>query len=295
MVGKKIFLSITKILLVLVLLVGNFYCCRKEVEKEVEVEVRASKTVDECFEKQGALKFDEKIPQQYRLTSTMYNRDMEGNIVSSMQITGSFVRSVEGEEVICRWNNVRMISSRDTEAEFPEGKPLDYMEGLSYSLSDEILTEDFYTDFPEEDKAYVKALIWDTPWIDVAYVGIDNIEYNSTYFSSELERKEIKVQNFALLKTKNLKLKWVGIAKKNEEICALLEFKALSNPVTSKSDILSIKGRSCCWGSFWVSLDDHEVEYAEVNEDVIMDMSISGKPLGEVLNMQREVVFEKRE
>jgi hypothetical protein len=294
MVGKKFFLSITEIILVLVLLVGSFSCCRKEAEVEEKVESEETKTVDECFEKQGPLKFDEKTPQQYRLTSTMYNRDMDGNIVSSMQITGSFVRSVEEEEVVCRWNNVRMVSSRETEAEFPDGKPLDYMEGLSYALSDEILTEDFYANFPEEDRAYVKALIWDTPWIDVAYVGMGNIEYNRTFFSSELEHKEVSVQNFALLKTKNLKLKWTGIAKKNGETCALLEFKAPSNPVTTQSDILSIRGRSCCWGSFWVSLDDNEVEYAEVNEDVIMDMSISGKPLGEVLNMQREVIFEKR-
>jgi hypothetical protein len=218
---------------------------------------------------------------------------MDGNIVSSMQITGSFVRSVENREVLCRWNNVRMFSSRDTENDYPDGKPLDYMEGLSYSLSDEILTEDFYAEFPEEDRHFVRTLIWDTPWLEVAYVGMDNIEYNRTLFSSDLERKDVRIQNFALLKTKNLKLKWAGVAKKNGEVCALLEFKALSNPVTSQTDILSIRGRSCCWGSFWVSLEDHEVEYAEINEDIIMDMSISGKALGEVLNMQRELVFDK--
>jgi hypothetical protein len=167
------------------------------------------------------------------------------------------------------------------------------MEGLSYSLSDEILAGDFYDTFPEEDRHFVKTLIWDTPWLEVAYLAIDNIDYNRTYFSSDLEHKNVSVQNFALLKTKNLKVKWSGVAKKNDEVCALLEFKALSNPVTSQTDILSIRGRSCCWGSFWVSLDDNEVEYAEINEDIIMDMSISGKALGEVLNMQREIVFDK--
>ena len=291
MINKRIFLSTTKILLVLVLLGGLFFCCRKKVEEKVEVE--KSKTLDECFETQGSLKFDEKIPQQYRLTSTLYNRDMDGNIVSSMQIAGSFVRSVEEKDVLYRWNNVRMFSSRDTESDFPDGKPLEYMEGLSYALSDEILTEDFYANFPEEDRHFVKTLIWDTPWVEVAYLTMDNAEYNRTYFSSDLEQKEVKIQNFALLKTKNLKIKWVGVSKKNDEICALLEFKALSNPVTSQTDILSIRGRSCCWGSFFVSLDDHEVEYAEINEDIIMDMSISGKALGEVLNMQRELVFDK--
>jgi hypothetical protein len=291
MINKKRFFSIAKILFLVVLLAGSLSCCRKEVEEEVEEE--ELKTVDECLMKQGGLKFDEKIPQQYKVTSTLYNRDMEGNIVSSVQMTGSFVRSVEEAEVICRWNNVRMFSSRDTTGEFPYGKPLDYMEGFSYSLSEEILTEDFYKDFPEEDRTFMKTLIWDAPWIEVAYVAMDSIEYNRPYFSDDLEKKEVEAQNFALLKTKNLKLVWTGIAKKSGEDCALLEFKSLSNPVKSKTDILSVKGRSCCWGSFWVSLDDHQVERAVINEDVIMEMSLSDNPLGQILNMQRELIFDK--
>jgi len=285
MINKKNFFSITKILLVVVLFTVNLSSCRREVEK--------SKSVDECLEKQSALKFDEKIPQRYTVTSTLYNRDMEGNIVSSMQIKGRFSRLVEDEEVRCRWSDVRMFSTRDTLGEFPDGKKLDYMEGFSYSLSEEILTEDFYIDFPEKDRTFMKTLIWDAPWIEVAYVGIDNIEYDKPFFSADLESKDVKVQNFALLKTRNLKLNWTGIAKRNGEICALIEFKSLSNPVESKTDILSIKGRTCSWGSFWVSLDDHQVEYAVINEDVIMEMSLSGNPLGQVLNMQREVVFNK--
>jgi hypothetical protein len=287
MIIGKSFFSIVKGFLLVVVLAGNLFCCRKEVEE--------SKNVSEYFEKQGRLKFDEKIPQRYRVTSTFYNRDMDGNIVSSMQITGRFTRSVEKGEVFCRWSDVRMFSTQDTLGVFPKGKPLDYMEGFSYSLSEEILTEDFYRDFPEEDRAFMKALIWDAPWLEVAYVGIDNIEYNRTYFSTELEQKEVKAQNFALLKTKNLKLKWIGIAKRKEEICALLEFKSLSNPVETKTDVLGVKGRYCSWGVFWVSLEKHQIEYAVVNEDVIMEMSLYGNPLGEILNMQREVVFDKLE
>jgi hypothetical protein len=289
MINKKNFFSITKIVLLLILLMVILSCCRKKVE----VTEKEVKNVDEYFEKQPALKFDEKIPQQYTVTSTLYNRDMEGTIVSSMQITGKFTRSVEKGEVRCRWNDVKMFSSRDTLGQFPDGKPWDFMEGFSYALSGNILSEDFYKDFPEEDRTYMKTLIWDAPWIEVAYVGIDSAEYNKTYYSTDLEAKEIRVQNFALLKTKNLKLKWVGITNKNDETCALIEFKTLSNPVESKSKELSVKGRSCCWGSFWVSLDDHQVEYAEINEDVIMEMSLPGFPKGQVLNMQREVEFNK--
>jgi len=287
MVAGKSFLSGTVNLFLLIALFCSLACCRKEIEE--------TKDVKEYFEKQEDIKFDENIPQRYKITTSFYNRDMEGNIVSSTQITARFTRSVKNGEVLGQWSDVKIFSTKDTLGLFPEGKPLDYMEGFSYSLSEEILTEDFYKDFPEEDRVFMKALIWDAPWIEVAYLGIDNIEYNRAYFSTELEQKEVKTQNFALLKTKNLKLKWTGIAKKEDEICALLEFKSLSNPVTSKTDILSVRGRTCCWGSFWVSLDDHEVEYAVVNEDVIMEMSFSGNPLGEILNMQREVVFDKLE
>ncbi|MBN1694260.1 hypothetical protein JW879_02520 [candidate division WOR-3 bacterium] len=289
---KKSFFSIAQILLLVILFVGSFSCCRKEPEAEV-VEVEEARALDECLERQGSLKFDESIPQHYNVTSTLYNRELGGGVVSSMQIKASFVRSVEEKEVICRWNNVRMFSTRDTEGEFPDGKPLDYMEGFTYSLSDTILTEEFYEDFPEEDRTYMKTLIWDAPWLELAYVAVDSIEYNKPYFSEDLETKEVEAQNFALLKTKNLKLIWSGVAKKDGEECALLEFKSLSNPVESEKDVLSVKGRSCCWGSFWVSLNDHQIEYAVINEDLIMEMSVSGKPIGQVLNMQRELVFDK--
>lgn len=292
MINKKSFFIITHFLLVIILFVGSFSCCRKEPEVEV-VEVEEAKTLDECLEIQGSLKFDESIPQKYNVTSTLYNRELGGDVVSSMQIKASFVRSVEEKEVICRWNNVRMFSTRDIADEFPDGKPLDYMEGFTYSLSDTILTEGFYEDFPEEDRTYMKTLIWDAPWLEVAYVAVDSIEYNRPYFSDDLETKEVEAQNFALLKTKNLKLIWSGVSKKNGEECALLEFKSLSNPVESEKDVLSVKGRSCCWGSFWVSLNDHQIEYAVINEDLIMEMSVSGKPIGQVLNMQRELIFDK--
>jgi hypothetical protein len=284
--GKHWFF-ISQILTILLFFTGNISCCRKEAE------VEKSKTIDECLTKQGALKFDESIPQHYHATSTLYNRDMEGGIVSSMQITGKFTRYVKDKEVFCRWNDVKLLSTRDISGDFPNGKPLNYMEGFTYALSDAILNKAFYEDFPEEDRIFMKSLIWDAPWIEVAYVAMDNIRYNNTYFSEDLEAKEVKVQNFALLKTKNLKLIWTGVAKKNGEECALIEFKSLSNPVKTETSILAVKGRSCCWGSFWVSLDDHEVEHLVTNEDVIMEMSLSGNPLGQVLNMQREVVFNK--
>ncbi len=287
MIMRKNFFSIIVSFFLAFVLGGSLFCCRKEVEEKT--------VLSEYFDKQGSLKFDENISQRYKVTSTFYNRDMDGNIVSSMQITARFERSVENGEVLCEWSDVRLFSTRDTSLVFPKGKPLDYMEEFSYALSEEILTEEFYRDFPEEDRAFMKALIWDAPWIEVAYVAVDNIEYDKAYFSTELEQKEVKAQNFALLKTKNLKLQWTGIAKKENENCALLEFKSLSNPVTSKTDILSVRGRSCCWGSFWVSLEDHQVEHVVTNEDIVIEMSVSGNPLGGILNMQREVVFDKLE
>jgi hypothetical protein len=288
MINKKSFVLIAKTVLLLIFLMVNLSCIRKKVEEAEKVI-----SVDEYLAKQPALKFDEKIPQLYNVTSTLYNRDMEGSIVSTIQITGKVARSVESGEVRCGWSEVKIFSSRDTLGEYPDGKPLDYMNGFSYALSGEILNEDFYKDFPEEDRIYMKTLIWDAPWLEVAYIGVDEAEYNTPYFSADLESKKVQAQNFALLKMKNLKLKWVGIAKRNNEMCALIEFRTLSNPVESKSKELSVKGRSCSWGSFWVSLEDHQIEYAEVNEDVIMEMTLPGFPRGQVLNMQREVEFKK--
>ena len=96
-----------------------------------------------------------------------------------------------------------------------------------------------------------------------------------------------------LTKSDDLQLKWSGISTMNNKICALIQFHSFSNPVDMISEAMTVKGRSLYWGCVWVSLKDKQIEYGTMNEDVIMEMSFTGNAGKQLINMQREVMFEK--
>jgi len=50
---------------------------------------------------------------------------------------------------------------------------------------------------------------------------------------------------------------------------------------------------SCCRGTICVSLQDKQVEHFTINEDIILQMSFPGNVEKMLMNIQREVVFEK--
>jgi len=74
----------------------------------------------------------------------------------------------------------------------------------------------------------------------------------------------------------------------NDKICALVQYESLVNPVKS----FGVNVRSLYWGRIWVSLEDKQIEYAKLNEDVNMEI-ISTPQSKKFLNIQREVEFKK--
>jgi hypothetical protein len=55
---------------------------------------------------------------------------------------------------------------------------------------------------------------------------------------------------------------------------------------------MSFKGRSLYWGELWISLEDKQLEYAYMIEDVIFKLKTAQSEQGNLLNLQREVTFE---
>ncbi|MGD2246350.1 MAG: hypothetical protein PVI11_07380 [Candidatus Aminicenantes bacterium] len=253
-----------------------------------------TKSVDEYLSRLPAeLKLEKKVPQKYHMTSYWNNRDVSGNTAGRIRITGEFTRSLKDDQVDCLWNNVRIARASGPSKPFPESELLDYMEDFSYTLSGEIMKEEFYKDFPDTDvRNIIKTLIWDAPMIEVVYMSLDNLTYNKTFRSTDFEGMTIQMANFALIKMRDLRLTWTGLSKRNGEVCALIQYKSFSNPVYSKTDAMNIKGRSCYWGSFLVSLEDKRVKYVALNEDIILEMEFPNDSVKRLINIQREVEFE---
>ena len=283
---RKEFFSISQTIFLLLVFVFNFSYAQQSSSK--------SKCVDEYFTKLPAdFKFDEKIPQKYRITSYFYNRDIAGNAANSIRLTGEFTRLLKEDQIHCTWHNVRIATSQGFTREFSEGNQLDFMDGLSYTYSEEMIKAEFFQNFPDQLRDLMKTLIWDAPWIEVAYMSIDKLKYNEPYIPTEFEGKELQIADSAMLKMKDLRLTWSGLAKIDEKLCALIQYKSFSNPVESNTNVMNVKGRSCYWGSLWVSLVDNQVEHVTLNEDVILKMTFPGNPTEQILNIQRDVMFDK--
>ncbi|MBA7610958.1 hypothetical protein ES703_18172 [subsurface metagenome] len=265
------------------------------------------KSVEDYLSKQFVeTELDEETSHTYEVTSNWYNRDIAGNTANSVRMTAEYTRSTRDGWTHCRWNNVRLAAAPGYTDTFPEGAPLAYMEGFSYTLSDEIMQETFFSNFPDDVKDLLKTLIWDAPWIEVAYMSVDRLQFDEAYRDGqkpilqptlryyEFESKELQMGDFGMLHMRDLGLTWTGISKTNSEMCALVQYQSFSNPVESKTDAVSVRGRSCYWGSFRISLVDKQVESMTLNEDVVMELSFPGNARTRLMNMQREVLFEKR-
>ena len=64
----------------------------------------------------------------------------------------------------------------------------------------------------------------------------------------------------------------------NNEICAILKYIAMNNPLKIELENMSLSGRSHYWGEVYVSLIDKQIEYASLTEDVLTDVKIKGQP-----------------
>jgi hypothetical protein len=58
---------------------------------------------------------------------------------------------------------------------------------------------------------------------------------------------------------------------------------------------MSVKGRALYYGEIWISLSDKQVEYATMIEDDLLKLKSSVFPDEQLIDLQREVIFNKSE
>jgi hypothetical protein len=238
---------------------------------------------------------DDTTAQEYSVTSVVYNRDIAGNVKNKIRLTARYTRWVEDGAVHCRWNDVRVAGTTDASEPFAEGGRLDYMEGFSYTVSEEIMGEDLYAFVPDENlKHLVKTLVWDAATFEpVFWDHFEEFKLNEQYVVADFEDLDVRMGDWGSLRMKDLKMAWVGVSKANEEPCAVIDYESFSNPVVSRTPLMNVDGRSLYWGGLWISLEDKQVERATLNEDVMMKLSYAGVDESTITDMQRDVLFAK--
>ncbi len=227
-------------------------------------------------------------PQKLKIITDYYNKDIYGNFFNKIRITGVYTREADSGYV--HWNNVREAQSFDLNGTFPEGKPLSYMENFRYIPSEKLMDTATFKNFPAES-IYAKNLIWDMMGIEAfAWSYLDSLKLTEPY-SPGLNGK-VELAGNGYFQNKHIKLTWTGISEFNNELCMLIQFLAMDNPLEVNMSSLNAKGRSHYWGDIWVSLKDKQIEHAVLHEDVILDMNISPTQK-QLIDATREITFEK--
>lgn len=246
------------------------------------------------------MKFSETLPkdlqlkeevQTYLVTTDHFNGDIYGNFFNKFRVQGEYTRGLDNGKV--KWNNVTVAMGMQRDADFQPGTKLNYMENYSYVPSPEMLKPDNFTTFTEHS-AYAKNLIWDMMGIEgFAWAFWNELELNKPYVAENFNKKmDLAGQGF--FENKNIVLTWTGVSNYNNEPCATIQYQTLNNPVEYAEESMSMKGRSHYWGTIWISLEDKQIEHASLFEDVTADIQLPGQTNSQIMNIVREISFEKR-
>jgi hypothetical protein len=236
------------------------------------------------------LELREDKPQHYRMTADYFNNDILGNFMNKMRVSGEYTRGIPGGRV--QWNNVYVANSDQRDKSFPQGEKQEFMENFAYIPSEKMMLESSFEGFPQQ-LVHLKNLVWDMMGIEAfAWLYFDSLELNQ-YHDARLINGAVEMDGIGVFENRNIKLKWSGISEIGGEICAVIEYLAMDNPLQVEFGDMKMKGRSHYWGSIMVSLEDKQIEHAVMFEDVVMNLKLPGQTTNQLLNATREIVIER--
>lgn len=247
--------------------------------------------------KEGKLPSDVKLmepePYQLILTTDYINRDIEGNIIRSERFQGTCTRGNADGKV--RWNNAKNTIFKGEEVTDTTVIPLDFMEGLSYNPSDDLLNSGLFANFPATD-VNAHNMIWDMLSFETfAWNHYDSLRLNQAYASPQMNG-DVVMANLGVFNNNNIIITLTGASFFEKEPCAVIEFITMDNPLrinVENGDFkMSAKGRSHYWGTIYMSLRNRQFHYAILHEDVLLDMVLPNgtTPL---LNSTRLITLER--
>lgn len=240
------------------------------------------------------LKLKEEQPQTYRLTFDYLYLDTVGNLTRKERVTGDYTRALPDAKA--RWRNVRIAQAKGYADAFPEGEAQKYMEGFTYTPADsaKMFKNEFFQGFPALE-IKTKNLVWDMHMIEqFSWDYFDKLELNRAY-GIQSQPEDVPLAGSGTFQNRQIELTWIGVSKKNNELCALIRYQAFGNRFTTAVGNMNFQGRSHYWGEIWVSLKDKQIEYANLFEDVLVEFSLPGQSSKQIANVFRKGSFEKIE
>lgn len=232
--------------------------------------------------------------QKYDVTLKWQNIDpVNGNKISCTAIKATYSCGLDSGLV--RWSDVFLFNIGNFKQKLENGNRLEALENFVYKPNFfSFASEKYYTDIPTNLREIASWFILDAIQMHgISEIFFDSLSFNKPFYPPILDTVTLKVENGITFKSQNAKFIWSGISKLNNEICAIIKFDSFFNPVSMDVPGYAFQGRSLYWGEIWISLNDKQFKYAEMVEDIVIKLNGSSFPEGQLINMQREIVFEK--
>jgi hypothetical protein len=215
------------------------------------------------------------MPQKYRMTAVYTNRDLYGNFTGKTKVSGDYTCGLEKGEA--SWNNVLISNSGDFSGSFPDGIRQEYMDNFKYIPSAEMLNEEAFKNFPANlENVFARNLIWDMMTIEgFAWEYSDSLKLNRIYTIPDIQG-EFEMAGIGTYNHAKIQLCWTGISYINNEMCAVIEYRATDNKIELAMDQMNTRGTEQYWGTTWISLRTRQIEYAEMYGGTIQEIEIKG-------------------
>lgn len=210
--------------------------------------------------------------QTYLVTIEWKNRDIDGNLFNHYSVKAKYSKGLEDDYV--KWNDVEITEFKDTNEIV---NSLNELENLTYKIEEDNFTkEEFYKNFPQQNLDLIRWFVQDAVGIETyGLMYFDSLKLNEVFYPDFFRNQKADFENHVNFNTRDLNLCWTGISEKNNEICALIHYQGMYNPVDSDTEAMKINGRSCFWGDVWVSFEDKDIEYATMYEDLVFKIFIT--------------------
>lgn len=224
------------------------------------------------------LELNEKEAQQYKVTCEYFQTDVRDRFLGKDRISALYSQAAKGGPSV--WRQVVCARQKSLEEDYGEGKPVEYMEGFDYDLKARwmMFFPGFFRGFPSGSAtaSYGKNLVWDLHMVEDFSRGFfDRLELNRPLAPTQMSDSGVPLGGLGMFKNRKVELTWIGVSERNDEPCALIRYQAFFNRFEMSFGGSKTVGLSHYWGEIWVSLEDKQVEYATLYEQVSMRMGSS--------------------
>jgi len=218
------------------------------------------------------LKAERSSIRSYQMITDYYNFDLKGSFLNKKRLSGTITYGLNNDSV--QWKNVYDYASKSLDSEFSYGQRKDFMQNFKYLSDDKVLTPEFFKDnLPDADPAIMN-MIWDALCFEVlAYNCWDSLKLNQEFQAKNMN-SELEIANMGTFENKDIRITWLGITEINNQLCAILKYSVMNNPLKMELENMTMNGRSHYWGEIFVSLSDKQIEHAKLTEDVLTDIKL---------------------